>query len=399
MVAADGRSRPWLAAVLTASLFTVAFTHTGGVVMAAEVTATHVSRFTVYHSPQTPGYTCWAGVLLMPDGSLMVAFHQATGPFSGRPGAPPDILRRLSWPPAGKPGYDMTGTIQQVIRLTSTDGGETWERVHAEPWHSPMNGGLGCSVEAVLPDGAIVRGVWGQYLPFYDVPQTGYVQRSRDGGRTWSPPQVFMDPEKFLTFPRRLRLLRDGRLVLIGGLVELRPGIETRADWSRNIVPSMWLSADGGQTWSDAVAITVAAEGVQLSEESDLAELPDGRLLFVHRADSPPSRWQSVMVPERDGFRIVNSGPAPFPHSGYPEMLSAREGVALHLATSGISWTADAGETWQDLGIGGTGYYPRSVQLPDGRIFCVFHRGSDNAYDGAVDQEIQAMTFGLKVEE
>jgi len=28
------------------------------------------------------------------------------------------------------------------------------------------------------------------------------------------------------------------------------------------------------------------------------------------------------------------------------------------------------------------------VQLPDGRIFCVFHRGSDNPYDGSVDQEI-----------
>ena len=365
--------------------------------MAAEVTVSEVRRFTVYHSPQTPGYTCWAGVLLMPDGSLMVAFNQATGPFTGRPGAPPEVLRKLTWPPAGKPGYDMTGAIQQVIRLRSADGGETWEQLHAEPWHSPMNGGVGCSIEAVLPDGAIVRGVWGQYLPFYDVPQTGYLQRSTDSGKTWTPPQVFMDPERFLTFPRRLRLLNDGRLALIGALVPVGPGIETRADCGANMKPSMWLSGDGGRTWSEPASVTLPHEDVQLSEESDFAELPDGRLLFVHRADRPPSRWQSVMEPDGAGFRLASGGPAPFPHSGYPEMLSAREGVVLHLATTGISWTGDAGENWHDLGIGGTGYYPKSVQLPDGRVLCVFHRGGDNPYDGSVDQEIQALTFRLQV--
>jgi len=374
-----------------------AFLTDGSKAMALEVTATDVARSTVYHSPQTPGYTCWAGALLLPDDSLMVAFNQATGPFVGRPGAPPEVLRVLTWPPSGKPGYDMTGTAQHIIRLVSRDGAQTWEQVNAEPWHSPMNGGVGCSVEAALADGTIVRGVWGQYLPFYNVPHTGYLQRSADGGKTWSAPQVFMDPEKFITFPRRLRVLRDGRLVLFGGLVALKPGMETRADWCRNIMPSMWLSADGGLTWSDAIPITLPHENVQLSEESDLAELADGRLLFVHRADSPPSRWQSVMAPDGDGFRLVSAGAAPFPHSGYPEMLSAREGVALHPATSGISWTDDAGENWHDLGIGGTGYYPKSVQLPDGRIFCVFHRGGDNPYDGSVDQEIQAMTFRLSV--
>lgn len=367
--------------------------------MAAECRATEVRRFAVYHSPDTPGYTCWAGVLLMPDGSLMVSFNQATGPMTGRPSAPPEVLRVLSWPPAGKPGYDMTGAIQQIVRLVSTDGGETWENVHAEPWHSPMNGGIGCSMEAVLPDGAIVRAAWGQYLPFYDVPHTGYLQQSADGGRTWTPPQVFMDPDRFMTFPRRLRLLSDGRLVVVGGLVELAPGIETRADWCRHMQPAMWLSGDGGQTWSEPTAIASPREGVQFSEESDFAELPDGRLLFVHRADAPPSRWQSVMEADGDGFRIASHGPAPFPHSGYPEMLSAREGVALHLATSGISWTAGAGEHWGDLGIGGTGYYPKSVQLPDGRVFCVFHRGGDNAYDGSADQEIQGMTFRLQARE
>ena len=70
--------------------------------MAADYQAVDVQRFPVYHSPHTPGYTCWAGALLMPDGSLMVAFNQASGPTTGRPGARPEVLRILSWPPAGR---------------------------------------------------------------------------------------------------------------------------------------------------------------------------------------------------------------------------------------------------------------------------------------------------------
>ena len=80
-------------------------------------------------------------------------------------------------------------------------------------------------------------------------------------------------------------------------------------------------------------------------------------------------------------------------------MLFTREGVTLHLATTGISWTDDAGETWHNLGIGGTTYYPRSVQLSDGTIFCVGHRGGDNPYNGSVNQEILALTFRLEVQE
>ena len=334
-----------------------------------------VERFKVYHSPQTPGYTCWVGCWLMPDGTLMVSFHQATGPLSGRPMASKDIQRRLNWPRPGlSPGYDMTGTIQEIIHLASSDGGKTWKKVSSEPFHTPMNG-LTCEAETALPNGDIVRGVLGSWLVFYDVPQTGYLQISKNGAKSWGPPQTL----KSKINPRRLRVLRDGRLVLLSE-------------------QDLLLSADGGKTWSKPVSAWPPDHKTKLSSESDFAELPDGRLLFVHRADRPPSRWQSVLTPEGASFRLLSSGPAPFPHSGHPELLATREGVALHLASSSIHWTADAGKTWHDLGIGGTGYYPRSVQLPDGRIFCVSHRHGDNPYDGSVDQEIQAMTFRLHVQ-
>jgi len=340
-----------------------------------DVVGSDVERFTVYHSPQTPGYTCWVGCWLMPDGTVMVSFHQITGPLSGRPMARKDIRERLNWPrPGGSPGYDMTGTIQEIIHLASSDGGRSWEKVSSEPFHTPMNG-LTCEAETALPDGTIVRGVLGSWLVFYDVPQTGFLQFSKDGAKSWGPPQVLESKIN----PRRLRVLRDGRLVLLSQ-------------------QDVFVSADGGRTWSEPILAWPADDGTKLSSESDFAELPDGRLLFVHRADRPPSRWQSVLEGDEGSFRLVSHGPAPFPHSGHPEMLAAREGVVLHLATSGIHWTRDGGRSWHDLGIGGTGYYPRSVQLPDGRIFCVYHRGGDNPYDGSVDQEIQGMMFRLEAE-
>ena len=353
----------------------------GGAPMPTKITATDVQRFTVYHSPQTPGYTCWVGACVMPDETLMISFHQATGPFSGRPMARKDIRERLNWPRPGiSPGYDMTGTIQEIIHLASHDGGHTWEKIGSEPFHTPMNG-LTCEAETALPDGTIVRGVLGSWLVFYDVPQTGYLQFSTDGAKSWGPPQLLTDPGRSSINPHRLRLLRDGRLVLISN-------------------QSVFLSVDAGQTWAEPILAWPQDHSTKLSSESDFAELPDGRFLFVHRADKPLSRWQSVLEPDGgESFRLVSFGPAPFPHSGHPEMLSAREGVALHLATTGIHWTADAGENWHDLGIGGTGYYPRSVQLPDGTIFCVYHRGGDQPYDGSADQEIQAMTFRLEVAE
>ena len=55
---------------------------------AAEFFAVEHQRQTIYHSPQTPGFTSWVGAWTMPDGSLMISFTQATGPVEGRPQAP-----------------------------------------------------------------------------------------------------------------------------------------------------------------------------------------------------------------------------------------------------------------------------------------------------------------------
>src|SRR5690349_20821734 len=85
-----------------AILATAGFSRAGGSERGDWKAINHRRR-TIYHSPQTPGYTCWTGAWSMPNGDLMVSFTQATGPVEGRPAAPPEALKQLSWSGA----YDM----------------------------------------------------------------------------------------------------------------------------------------------------------------------------------------------------------------------------------------------------------------------------------------------------
>ena len=39
-------------------------------------------------------------------------------------------------------------------------------------------------------------------------------------------------------------------------------------------------------------------------------------------------------------------GLSPLPHSGHPELLTTGEGLVLSFATTGVDWTADAGNSW-----------------------------------------------------
>ena len=87
---------------------------------------TDYQRRTIYHSPQTPGYTCWVHAWRMPDSSVMVTFFEATGPMVGRPRAPEDIQKKLSWPHLSNPKRDMTGLSLCNVFLRSKDGGATW---------------------------------------------------------------------------------------------------------------------------------------------------------------------------------------------------------------------------------------------------------------------------------
>ena len=357
-------------------------------------------RQTIYHSPQKPGFTSWCGAWTMPDGSLMVSFTQATGPVEGRPQAPKDVQHRLTWPPAGHPGYDMTGLDMRNVHLRSTDAGKTWKQVSADAFKSCMNGITG-EAQTALADGTIVRGVWGYYLPYNpELPKTGYLERSTDGSKTWGKPEVLLDPAKYSAWPKRIRQLRDGRLIVTGGVAHVPANSRTRAEYNGLFEPLLMVSKDQGKTWKGPISVVPAEHQRSWGgEEFDVAELPNGDLLCVFRRADPGKsgrevRWQGVLKKSGDTWTPSEIGPAPFPHSGHPDVLATREGPILHVATSGIHWTIDAGKSWHKLEVPGTAYYPRAVQAADGRIFAFGHVGGDDAY-GKSDQSIVMDSFRL----
>jgi photosystem II stability/assembly factor-like uncharacterized protein len=369
----------------------------------AQVTVRDYSRRTIYHSPQTPGYTCWAGIWTMPDTSVMIAFTQVTGPLEGwRQRAPEVVLKRLPTAQQDIPAYDMTGLIQENLHLRSTDRGETWARFSSDPFSSAMNGYSQGSV-VVLDDGTLVRTGWGQSLTYCDVRPTGFLQRSSDGAKTWGSPEYLSPDTHLQTFPTRIRRLRDGRLMITGGAASFDP-----QDWHWMDILSktrhcLWISNDPhGKSWSGPQYVTAGADFA--CEEWDTAQLDNGDLLAVFRAITydnagravKQDRRQSILTQQDDTWTPGAITPTPFPHDGHPELLRTREGVILHVAPTALSWTADRGQTWTKLDCPGTGYYPHATQLEDGTILAVGHTGNDDAY-GQTDQAIVLVRFRLEV--
>lgn len=363
-----------IACLLSCCLTGVSFAQPEG---AATVTveATDYSESIIYHSPETPGYTSWVGLRLLGDGRLQCSFNQLTGPKDKPVGSAPV--------------------------LESADEGQTWTRVQGDV---PVGGVRGI---ATLADGTLVAPRW-----VSDPNDAGYVVRSTDGGKTWGERIDFVSPAEFRAWPTIIQVLRDGRLVLMAGIWERGEGTVPNPRMSK----VMLVSADQGLTWGAPILLMPTEQGV--CEESDWVELPSGDLFWVHRVEHFPAtaeevpagvarmgepfpngysdRMQSIVYKRGEGWEPGPVTRAPFPHSGFPAVLRTPEGIILHLATDGVCWTADRGATWTRLPIPGSSYYPRVVQLANGKIVCIGHVGSDDVY-GTVDQSIRMQTFRLKV--
>jgi len=381
-----------------------------------------VTRRTIYHSPQTPGYTCWLGAWIMPDKSLMISFTQNTGPVDRTGRAPAEVLKKFPML-IERPKRDAMGLKKANLYMRSTDRGATWQLVGEAPFDGPLAYCAPGGQEAVLNDGSVLRGVFGYFLPTMDVPQSAFLQRSTDGCRTWSKPQILGDPSKETWRLTRLRRLRDGRLIATGGRSRV-PSTSPIAQVWRIWEPLLIVSEDDGRTWSSPIDFLPKAENQGWLEEWDTAELASGDLLCVFRRVNPdkliddpaypgrkvartwnPSpkdqiRWQAVLVKDGKTWRLGPNGPAPFPHSGHPELLATREGPVLHIATSGVDLTGDGGQTWSKLSFPHlkdayrSRYYPKSVQADDGTIYVFGHTGGDDDF-GSRDQAVFMDTFRL----
>ena len=147
----------------------------------------------------------------------------------------------------------MTGLDLRNVYLRSTDAGKNWQQVSADPFKSCMNGVTG-EAQTALSNGTILRAVFGYYLPYNpELPQTCFLQRSSDGTKSWGNPEVPLDAAKYSVWPRRLRVLRDGRIALLAGVVLAPARSQTRTEFGKLVEPALLVSADQGRTWTGPI--------------------------------------------------------------------------------------------------------------------------------------------------
>ncbi|MFJ4923136.1 exo-alpha-sialidase [Streptomyces sp. NPDC088725] len=184
------------------------------------------------------------------------------------------------------------GDIDLVLRR-SFDGGCTWRPLqlvadagaetvgNPTPVIDPSTGDvvlLTCLTVGVAPEQKPVNGA---PVPYVRLVQ---LQRSTDGGRSWSPPEDITRSVKpadwlwYATAPGHAIALRSGphrgRLLV--------PANHSSASTGLSGAHSLY-SDDGGRTWHLGY-VTSTSGGLPTLDESTLAELPDGRI-YVNARD------------------------------------------------------------------------------------------------------------------
>lgn len=368
--------------------------------------AERYERTVVYHSPQTPGYTSWVGSTVMPGGEVVIGFTQATGPLdpNARARAPQQWTDMLGVTGliAQNANYDFWGLDLKAICRRSSDGGATWTTLRSDAYHAVYPAAYHGHTTFALPDGSLLRRVNGWDL-IHDpsVPHTAYLQRLAPGATAWGAPQVLLNPSAYTYQLSRIRRLRDGRLIATGQVWTTPAGTPHAEMTKAPVEYLLMVSGDDGATWVKN-PLAVPTGSYLAPNEWDTAELPNGDLLAVFRTrqsstSSTPVRRQGLLRRQGAGWTLAEVKDAPFPHSGHPELLVIREGAVLHVATTGIHWTADRGANWSLLAFPTTyrsPYYPSSFQAQDGTIYVFGHPGADDPY-GKSDQSVLMDRFSI----
>ncbi len=363
----------------------------------------------VYAPERRPGFVAWASAFAYGDGSVGLSFDEVLEEEN------PDFMpMRLEYAEAaGVPvsyGSIEAGSARQRayrVYLRAPDG------VHfTETGRCPRARGALCNVG--FADGRIVG---------FDVPRrneagTGWstgilVRESADGGATWRDVRTLLPGQSVYMW--RARRLRGGTVILLASLYGTPWGAGC-ARAARNAL----LPGETELTRIQAFFMTTE-DGVRFSgphfilpgigaHEYDVAELPDGRLLFIAGDVQGTPVGRQFVVPTADGwvngplYPICGGAPpdaAQDPQGGFvPETLAwddTHRCLVGYRRGKGFSLSNDDGENWTrtepDVPCARL-YQPMLLPLGDGRFALYGHVGGDNAF-GECEMSIRAQVFSL----
>ncbi len=250
----------------------------------------------------------------------------------------------------------------RICAVRSKDEGKTW----SAPWvvTDTLEDDRDPSI-CSLPDGTLLCNFF-TYGKNQEIDV--YLVRSKDGGETWSEPEIVLPGFATSTPVRRLR---SGRLVM---------PVYTVDGNGKRAYAAVCLSNDKGKTWGSPRPIGLKA-GKTL-DETDIYERKDGTLLAVLREVMCGSE-------SKDGgetwSEVSNLG---FP-GHCPYLFMTPQGVLLmghRLPQTSLHYSTDEGRTWQgSLLIDNViGAYPSMVALKDGRTLCVYYEEGNRSAIRAV---------------
>jgi sialidase-1 len=294
-------------------------------------------------------------------------------------------------------GAGDAGDIDLVIRR-SRDGGRTWTALQVIGDNGANTFGNPCPVidrrtstiwllttqnRGTDREKDIIAGT-------SEASRTVWVMRSQDDGETWSAPAEITASVKapdwtwYATGPGVGIQTVGGRLVIPANHAEAKTGIHRS---------HLFYSDDGGKTW------TLGASSDEGTNESQVVELSDGRLLLNMRNHPPKPENFRMIARSDDGGRTLSAAAPDRTLIEPPAQASllrlstakahdrnrllfanpasrARERLTVRLSY-------DEGETWpvSRLLHEGPAAYSSLVVLPDRTIGVLFERGGRSPYE------------------
>jgi hypothetical protein len=263
----------------------------------------------------------------------------------------PPYLAKAMWP------------ISRLTSRNSRDGGRTWGEprsfLRGTEQYSLLSHAL-CNTQARTLLHLFVRYSGYDYetaSPAKSLCEV-FAHRSRDGGSTWDEPRKLPTGERYNGDVLSLEQLRDGRLIYPFAFLTATKG---------QFASSALYSDDAGMTWKRSASVLQAGGGGFESgaNEPSVAELPDGRLWMLIRAQSG-FQWQSFS--EDRGETWTPAQPSAIPSSNAPATL-----LRLRNGKIAIAWNADVQSNYARqslvLGITGDGNAFECIREIDGTDF------------------------------